>query len=105
MSEEDQFAYGYWEVGAVGCPLNTVGKREATWSIEVAELFDAAVQEVVDTDKTQGVVPRDIAESQWEEVKTTIQERKDDAERAHRQHMFSEMQDLVVEVEDELFNE
>lgn len=103
MSE--QFAFGNWTVGGVACPIATAGCDERSFAIEVAELFDDFVSEEIDEDVGEGIVGYQIAKQQWQRMKSTVDDNREDPKDEPSEHRFNEMYDVIVEVENEVFEE
>jgi len=98
-----QFAYGYWTVAGVSCPITQAGRRDHAQSTELAEMFDANVSEEIERDESQGVIAYNTAKEQFDRTKQQI-ERKANMEHSEYQDMYSEMLELAEEVEQDVFD-
>lgn len=103
MSE--QFAFGNWTVAGVSCPIATAGCDERSFAIEVAELFDDLVSQQLDEEAQEGVVDYHTAKEQWQSLKSTVDDNREDPKDEPSEHRFNEMYDVIVEVENEVFEE
>jgi hypothetical protein len=99
-----QFAYGYWTVAGVGCPITQAGGKDHSYATDVAELFDANVSEDIECDKSQGVVSYNVAQQEFNRVKQSIEQRIDSTYGREKER-YENMLELAEEVEQEVFND
>lgn len=99
-----QFAYGYWTVAGVACPITQAERKDHSYATDVAELFDVNVSEEIERDESQGVVSYNIAQQGFNRVKESI-ERRIDMTHGKEQERYENMLELAEEVEQEVFND
>lgn len=99
-----QFAYGYWEVAGVACPVTQAECKDHSYATDVAELFDTNVSEDIERDESQGVVSYNVAQQAFNRVKQSIEQRIDLTCGTEKER-YENMLELVEEVEQEVFND
>lgn len=99
-----QFAYGYWTVAGVSCPVTQAGCKDHSHATELAEMFDSNVSEEIERNESQGVIAYNTAKEQFHRTKEYV-ETKANMEHGEYEEMYSEMLELAEEVEQEVFDD